>query len=109
MKIEGIEVLCGLDFEEALKAKAKRMMKDLKMSDKAIARYSETVKQDMKFVKLGKKPEAVVAGRVYWLSLVCSEPRSQVEIYQKTGICPTSMRGHYNQMKKRRDLNVRLD
>ena len=101
MKIEGIEILCGDDFEEGLKAKAKRMMQDLKMSDKAIARYAETVKQDMRLVRLGGNPETVVAGRVYWLGLVCREPRTQTEVYQKTGICPTSIRTYYNKMKRR--------
>ena len=103
MKIDGIEILCGTDLEEALKAKAKRIMQDLRLSDKAIARYAETVKQDVKFIHDGKRPEAIVAARAYWLALVCNEARTQVEVWQKTGICPTTLRLYFKQMKKRRE------
>ena len=100
MRIEGIEVLCGTDFEEAMKAKAKRIMQALKMSNKAIARYANTVQQDIAFVRAGKRPDAIVAARVYWLGLLCNETRTQLKVSIASSVSPTSIRTYFHKMRK---------
>jgi len=107
MRIEGMEVLNDADFEEAMKAKALRMMLALKMSNEAVARYAETVKEDIAFVRAGKRPDAIVAARIYRIGLLCRESRTQEKIFIETGVSPTTIRLYFHEMQKGRNLNAR--
>lgn len=101
MHIDGIEILKDEDIKRALLQKATRAANDLRLSEEAIQRYKRTLKEDIEFVKQGRKPSAVVAARLYIISLLIRESRGQRTIAWTVGSCEQSVRELYHQMTGR--------
>jgi transcription initiation factor TFIIIB Brf1 subunit/transcription initiation factor TFIIB len=101
MHIDGIEILSDEDIKKALMQKFTRAAGDLKLSEKATWKYKQTIKEDIEYVKQGKKPSAVVAARIYVISLLIGESRGQRTIAWTVGSCEQSVSELYRIMAGR--------
>lgn len=101
MHIDGIKILSDEDIKEALRRKFQRAVEELKLSEKAIEKFEETVHEDVELIKKGRKPAGTTAARIYIISLLIGERRGQREIAWKLGTCEGTVRKIYHQLTGR--------
>ena len=107
MKIDGVQILCDLDVETALRQMFNKTADDLGLSTKAIEKFEKTINEDVAFIKKGKKPSTIIGARIYLITLLIGEPRTQKKVVWVTKSCEASIREMYKLMTGRGKLNVR--
>jgi transcription initiation factor TFIIIB Brf1 subunit/transcription initiation factor TFIIB len=102
MKIEGIDILCDSDFENALLIKASRIMGVLGLTPDIVGKYQNYVRQDMAIIKNGKSPQGVVAARIYQICLLSNNTRTQEAIAEVAGTSEGTIQAIFHKMNERR-------
>ena len=97
MRIEGIEILCEADMKRALRMNFHRVANEMGLSSKVVEKFEETIREDLKLVRQGRKSSGVVAARIYIIGLLLGEPRTQRKIALAAG-CTVPTIGKYYQL-----------
>jgi len=101
MKIEGIDILCDSDFENALLMKVSRIMGILGLAQDIVGKYQNYIRQDMAIIKDGKNPNGVVAARIYQICLISNNARTQQVIAEAAGTSAETVRHIFHKMIER--------
>ena len=80
MYIDGIEILCDADVKRAMQQMFHRAANSLKFSTAVLEKYEEHLDEDVNFFKKGNSAKGLVAGRIYIISLLTRQTRTQKEI-----------------------------
>lgn len=99
MHLDGIEIQTDNDLETAMLMLMDRKRIELKLSKAIFNTFLTYLKHDKELIKKGGKPQIVLAARMYTLSLVCLEPRTQSEVSRAFNVSEGGLRRFFHRLR----------